>query len=469
MRTSLRLLLCSLCLPLLGCETEALVYQGLADDQDAVEAELGFAGDPANGAVYAVDISHWEGPQAQHAMDCLWDSNVRHVIAGTQVEEVTRQQLAMAVARGMTVDAYVYLYWGEDMSEQVRRAFSRVSGFPIGRLWLDLEEKPEGRGANELIALSRQAVDACRAKAPAGVGCGIYTGPGFWKTYMNDTPQLAEVPLWYAWYNDATSLSAWSSERFGGWAAPAGKQWAERVLCGIGLDRDTMQVVSTPAVVVDRTLPPQPSSVPPAPTGLWPTGKTQLTYLRLMADSIAWSTRWSFAVESWTGTQWVPYATWSQAVPFRTIYPYWKDRLYRVRARAQNAKGWGAWSGWAQIEQGTWPGARPPPEVGQPPNQPPPPAPVIPGAPTGLLPHGAVFSPGASVALSCDAVAGATGYQFAVEYLASGAWRSYYSYSAAGPKQIFYPQFKASYRFTVRAKSGSGLSPASSEAGFEVR
>lgn len=470
---------------LAGCgDADVRVYESMADEEAVAEAELGFAGDPANGAVYALDVSFWEGPIAQHSMDCFWDSNVRHLVAGTQVEEITRQQLAMAVARGMTVDAYVYLYWGEDMATQVQRAFGRVTGFPLGRMWLDIEEKPGSQGATALTAMARAAVEACRAQAPAGVGCGIYTGPGFWKTYMNDTSALADVPLWYAWYNDATSLSAWSVEKFGGWAAPAGKQWAERVLCGIGVDRNTMQVLTAPQVVVDRTAPPQPSTVPPAPTGVWPRGRTGLDYFRLMADSIPWTVRWTFALESWTGTQWAPYASWSQSVPSRTVYPYWLNRLYRVRARAQNAKGWGDWSGWVQIEQGTWPGARPPAEPGQPaptqpaptqpaptqpaPTQPPPsPPPAAPGAPTGLSPDGLVLSPGA-VTLSCNPVAGASSYEFAVEYLVNGAWRAYYTYLPSGPKQVFYPQVKASYRFTARARANGSLTPGSS-ATFEVR
>ena len=453
---------------LFACESEVHVYESLAEPEGVSEAELGFAGDPANGALYAVDVSMWEGPIAQHSMDCLWDSNVRHVVAGTQVEEVTRQQLSMAVARGMTVDAYVYLYWDEAMAAQVQRAFSRVTGFPIGRLWLDVEENVRGRPAAQVIELVQQAVDACRAQAPEGVDCGIYTGPGFWKSYLGNTTRFADVPLWYAQYNDVTSLSAWRTEKFGGWAAPAAKQWAERVLCGIGLDRNTMQVRTTPAVVVDRTVLPRPTAVPPAPTGLAPRGVTQLDYLRLMADSIPWATSWSFAVEHWSGTKWTTYATWSQAVPSRTIFPYWKNHLYRFRARATNAKGIGAWSDWAQVEVGAWTGARP--SQAPPPQQPPPtqPPPTEAGAPTDLTPNGDTLT-SASVTMACAPMTGATSYEFALEYLVSGAWRTYYAYQPTASKQTFYPAAKTSHRFTVRAKVNGAWTPASSPASFEVR
>ncbi|MEW5742455.1 MAG: GH25 family lysozyme, partial [Myxococcota bacterium] len=362
-------------LPLLlltGCASEVHVFESMAESEEVVEAELGFAGDPANNAVYAVDVSHWEGMIAQHSMDCLWASNVRHVVAGTQVEEVTRQQLAMAVRQGMTVDAYVYLYWDRDIAEQVRTAFGRVTGFPIGRLWLDVEENPAGRTPQQLIDLTQQAVDACRAQAPAGVDCGIYTGPGFWRSYLANTTRFSDVPLWYAQYNERTSLSSWSTEKFGGWAFPAAKQWAEKVLCGIGLDRNTMQVRTTPTVVVNRTPPPKPTAAPPAPEGLAPRGRTRLDYVRMMADSIPWTSSWQFAVEHWNGTKWVAYATWTQAVPSRKFWPYWLDHLFRFRARAQNAKGWGPWSDWVQLEVGTWTGARPPDAPPPPPTQPPP-------------------------------------------------------------------------------------------------
>ena len=39
----------------------------------------------------------------------------------------------------MTVDAYVYLYWDTDTMAQVDAAFQRVSGYPMGRMWLDIE------------------------------------------------------------------------------------------------------------------------------------------------------------------------------------------------------------------------------------------------------------------------------------------------------------------------------------------
>ncbi len=466
------LLLLTLALAACGPDS-SLTFEETSPGESVVEAEVTtFAGDPPNNALYSVDVSMWEGPIPQYSMDCLWSSNVRHVVAGTQVEEVTRQQLEMALARGMSVDAYVYLYWDRDMAAQVQTAFDRVRGLPIGRLWLDVEESAAGRSPQTMMDLVQQSVDACRAKAPAGVECGIYTGPGYWKSALANTTRFADLPLWYAQYNDVTSLSSWSRERFGGWTAPAAKQWAERVLCGIGLDRNTMQVVSSPSTVVDRTPAPRPTTAPPSPSGLAPGGKTGLEYVVMMAATIPHATRWTFAVESWNGQAWTSYASWDGSVPSRKFFPYWKQRLYRFRAKAQNAYGWSPWSGWQTLEVGSWTGPRPgtspvPPAPAPTPN--PTPAPVVPGAPSGLSPdQGARFTT-PSITLSCAPVAAATSYEFTLEFLSGGAWKPYFTYTRATPSTTFSPQSKTSYRFSVRAKVGAAFTPASSVATFEAR
>ena len=51
---------------------------------------LPFFGDPTNGAVFGVDVAMYRGRSRQAELDCYWDSGVRHVIVGTQVEEDAR-------------------------------------------------------------------------------------------------------------------------------------------------------------------------------------------------------------------------------------------------------------------------------------------------------------------------------------------------------------------------------------------
>lgn len=310
-----------------------------------------FYGDPANGAVFGVDISMWEGPMAQAEMDCFWASGVRHVVAGTQVEEVTRQQLAIAVARGMSVDGYVYLNWHDDIRAQMTEAFRRVQGFPIGRMWLDVEDEHfYGLGYKTIVQRLRDGLDECKKR---GVACGIYTGAGFWRTYMNDTKELADVPLWYARYSGGKTLAAWSTDKFGGWTKPAGKQWAEEALCKVGVDKDTIQPFAPPTVVVDRNLPPDTGLPPPAPTGQYPANGAVVTIdqAKLMVNLIPRATRYELALETWSGKEWRVYTTWSSTDGFRATYPP-RNMTYRFRARAQNAHGWGPWSPWAVFDYG---------------------------------------------------------------------------------------------------------------------
>jgi hypothetical protein len=472
LRSSLLLLLA---IGLAACG-EAPSDEAVGVETNPITPSPPFLGDPAKGAVFAVDVSHWEGPLAQREIDCFWESGVRHLIAGTQVEEVTRQQLAIADSRGMTVDAYVYLTWDKDVVAQVKEAFRRASGAPIGRLWLDVEENPRGLGANPLSELVQQALDACTAEAKGAVGCGIYTGPGFWKTYLANTTRFSAVPLWYAWYNAKKTLDAWSSEAFGGWTSPTGKQWAEQPLCGVGVDKDTIQVATQPRVVVDRALPADDGQPPPAPAGLYPEDGSVVTIdmVKLMTGTIPRATRTQLALERWDGAAWRGWYTWTVSDPFLRTYPK-RGSVYRFRARAQNAHGWGAWSSWVTFDYGSYGGPRPGAEPSSPtppapaPAPPAPPSPPEPaGAPTGLSPDGVSLS-SASVTLACAPVAGATRYELAIEHrLPGGQYTPYVTYTTTAPSKTFYPQIhKTSYRFRVRAETGGSFGAWSGFASFD--
>ena len=444
---------------------------GFGDDADLAQQALTpstpFYGDPQNGAVFGLDLSVWEGPIAQAEMDCFWASGVRHIVAGTQNEEVTRQQLAMAVSRGMSVDAYVYLYWNRDMKAQVDDAFQRAKGFPIGRMWLDVEEAPGSLGTNAILAKIAEAKNACIAQGTAE--CGIYTGPGFWKSYMLNTSQVSELPLWYAQYNGKKTLSDWGTEHFGGWQKPVAKQWAEETLCGVGPDKDTMQTVAPPAVVVDRTLPPDTKQPPPAPGGLYPADGSVVTIdnVKLMVGTLPRATRYELALEKWNGTEWRAWYTWASADGFVKTQPT-PNALYRFRARARNAYGVGPWSAYSTFDYGkytgTRPGASPPPQPTQPP--PPPPPAGVPGA---LSPDGTTVST-SGVTLSCSAVQGASSYELAIEYLSGATWVTYITYSPAGPSQTFYPAVHGTtYRWRARAKVNGTFGAWSSTASFQFK
>jgi hypothetical protein len=430
-----------------------------------------FAGDPQNGAEFAVDVSVWETPLAESQVDCLWASGVRHVVVGTQEADIAQQQLAMAVARGMTVDAYVYLYWDKDIASQVEAAFAMTAGQPIGRMWLDIEQSPGTVGQKTLVADIQTALATCQAHS--SVGCGIYTGSGFWKTYMGNTNVFSTVPLWYAIYNNKTSLSNWSTESFGGWPKPVAKQFATKPLCGAGgVDWDVMQVSATPTQTVDRTLPPDTGKPPPAPADLYPVDGQVIhwDYAKVMSGTIPRATQYQLAIEHWNGSAWVAYYTYGSADAYVRFSPAMPNSIYRFRVRALNAHGWGDWSSFSAFDYGTYDGTRPsttndPPPQQQPPtqNNPPPPA----GVPGDLSPPDGSTISTPNVTMTCSAVTSATSYQFAIQSNGSNGFVPYYTYTGSGPSRTFYPQTHGiDYRFQVRAMTSGTWGAWSSWATF---
>ncbi len=480
----------------LGAMTLGACATGLqgAEQDESSEGALTpapvFNGDPANHAIFGADVSVWETPLAQAEMDCFWASGVRHVIVGTQDEGVAREQLAMAVSRGMTVNAYVYLYWNTDLTAQVNQAFTFVQGFPIGRMWLDIEANPGSLKSSAVIADINQALTACQAQGV--VPCGIYTGPGFWTSYVSNTTAFDGTMLWWAEYDSLTSLSSWSSEHFGGWTSPVGKQWASKPLCGIGgVDWDTIQVSATPTVTVDRSTPTDTGVVPPAPGGLFPSNGyaypysagSQDNYAKIMSATIPLATSYQLDVERWSGKAWMPYYTWSSPDAFVKFSPSVPNEAYHFRVRAQNVHGWGPWSDWSWFVYGKYTGATPTepsapdsgvaptpspaPDAGHAPSPSPAPdagttpspSPAVDaghssdsgstpkstpdaasGGPTGLSPDGNEVFTTPNVTLTCSPVAGATEYQFAIQYQSASGYEPYYTYSTSGASVTFYPQ-----------------------------
>jgi hypothetical protein len=206
--------------------------------------------------------------------------------------------------------------------------------------------------------------------------------------------------------------------------------------------------------------------VPPAPAGLYPAdGATvRLDYVKLMAASIPYATSWQHALEVWdAGTQlWKTYYTWTSPVPFRKVSPVWTNRYFRVRVRAANSLGWGAWSGWNVFAFGQPTGPAP----GSPPPPPPPPPPDSGDVPTGLAPDGVTVTT-ASVTMTWGAVTGATRYEIGIETQAGTSWQSYVTYTTTTASKTFWPQIHAtSYRFRVRADRGAGYGAWSSFATF---
>lgn len=424
--------------------------------------------------IYGIDISVWSGTVTDTEMDCFWDEGVRHVIVGMQDYRIAKQQLDMAIARGMTVDAYVYLVWDGDVVRQVENAIAFLREYPIGMIWLDVEEDPAGRGRAELEGLVADALAACGDAA-----CGIYTAAWWWNPAMGGSSAFADVPLWYALYDGEPSLATWPSDEFGGWVEVWGKQYAGDLdLCGIDVDLNTIAVTTTASVPHPAPLP-VPPGLPAQPTGLDPDGSRVPTWqeVRMLCAAVPGATRYEFAIEYWSGSSYRAYYTYSGSTNARSFSPGFTNTAYRYRVRAANASGFGPWSSYARFDYGTVsapppsepppsepPPSEPPPSEpppSEPPPSEPPPSEPPPSEPPptedGLSPVDGSRVTTDSVTLSRNPITGATRYEHEIEYWNGSAFAHYYTYAGSSPSRTFWPAYRdTTYRWRVRTTTSAG-------------
>lgn len=194
---------------------------------------------PRAALVKGLDISVYSGNISPQEVSTWMSLGYSHVVVGSQNTSVARQQLATAVAGGMTVDVYVYLYFSSSMSAQVDKAVTIANGYPVGRIWLDIEDGPSasGLGVSTLTGKIQEAINACGT-----MPYGIYTGSGWWNNYMRGSTAFSSVPLWFANWDYTASLDTWSYQSFGGWSSPMGKQYqGDTTVGGVGVDTNVFR------------------------------------------------------------------------------------------------------------------------------------------------------------------------------------------------------------------------------------
>jgi GH25 family lysozyme M1 (1,4-beta-N-acetylmuramidase) len=426
--------------------------------------------------VHGVDISVWSGRVTDAEMECFWDHGVRHVIVGTQEIGIARQQMEMAIEHGMTVDAYVYLMWDRDMRRQVEDALAFARSYPVGMLWLDIEQDPAGLGREALEDRIQTAAEAC-----GDFPCGVYTGGWWWNAHMASSRIVEDLPLWYANYDGDPSIETYPSQRVGTWASPWGKQYAGDLdLCGIDVDLNTIRVTTTPSRA-HVGLPAPTAGLPAAPTGLSPTGYERVPgwmSARVLSRTIPGATRYDFEIESWNGARYATYYTYTSTTNAREFSPRNANTTYRFRVRATNGAGTGAWSAWSYFEYGTVasrppePGTTTPPPSEPPPSEPPPsepppsepppsePPPSEPPPATGSFgapsPADGARVTGSAITMTRGAIAGTGSYSFEIQYDAGGTYAHYYDYAGSSATRTFYPAYaNTAYRWRVRADAGA--------------
>jgi hypothetical protein len=384
--------------------------------------------------VFALDVSHWSGNIDGSDVACWKSNGVEHLVPGTQVEDITRQQLETAVAGGISVDAYVVLYWDQNIPSQVERALDVIRGLPVGRLWLDIEVYPGGRSVAQLETLIQQGVDSC-----GSMPCGIYTGKWWWDAYMKGSTRFSHLPLWYAYYDNVANLDTWSYQSFGGWPFSTGKQYGYGYLCGVNVDLNVMRVE-----------PPAGGEPPETPTGLYPPEGAIVTSssVTLAVTAVANATTYEFHIQYSDGALWQEYFTYRPSTNSQTFWPQFADTRYRFQVRAGNAYGWSAWSGWSTFDFGNAGGT--------------------PTAPTLLSPPDGAVVTTSSVTLAVEPIAGAIRYELEIDYWNGSAWQTYFTYRPSTSSQTFWPAFpNSAYRWRARAENVYGLGDWSSFRHFD--
>jgi Glycosyl hydrolases family 25 len=202
--------------------------------------------------VLAVDISNYTDPLTPSAVEGLKGAGVSHVIVqaidpppGYPVGR-TRQQIHLCQSAGLTVDAYVWLWFDLDIRD-IQRKLSLLDRLPIRQLWLDVEDTASIKYDQATCeAKVTAALAACDSfKTASQQKTGVYTGKWFWadQRYMGNTATYGDRELWDANYDEVADAAA-GFRPYGGWSAPRIKQYrGTSALAGIGgLDLNVLSV-----------------------------------------------------------------------------------------------------------------------------------------------------------------------------------------------------------------------------------
>jgi hypothetical protein len=229
--------------------------------------------------VLAVDISNYTDPLTPAAVEGLKSAGVSHVI----VQAIdpppgyppgrTREQVQLCQAAGLTVDAYVWLWFDLD-TQDIKRKLKLLDGLSIRQVWLDVEDTASIKYDQPTCEAK---VDAALAECDtflttSGQKTGVYSGRWYWadQRYMGNTAIYADRELWDANY-DSVADAAVGFRTYGGWPAPRIKQYrGTSVLAGIGgLDLNVLSVAEEQELVVG-SMPAQPDRASTPQTDLAP-------------------------------------------------------------------------------------------------------------------------------------------------------------------------------------------------------
>ena len=189
---------------------------------------------------YGIDVSSHQQRDLSETI-ALENPRPTHVVVRMYLpeESPSRQnsidQVKSARAAGCSAGAYLWAYRSLDARKSVRDAvaLAKECGIdPLPVIWIDCEiyksangQVDPGPNADWL----RAAVDEC---TKLNVQAGIYTGGWWWRGYLGNTTEFADLPLWTAQYYDGVADPG-AVDLYGGFKMAHAKQWNAS-----GLDRD---------------------------------------------------------------------------------------------------------------------------------------------------------------------------------------------------------------------------------------
>ena len=203
---------------------------------------------------FAIDISNYSGPLTHYQAAGLYNAGVRRCVVQLVNERILthREQVPMLLAAGIEVQFYVYVWFsaGEAfMQSRIAWAAREADMYPgaTKMIWLDCEQADTDDPPFDYIHLPvsptiRASVEAVRQY---GYQPGIYTAAWWWIPGASNSSEWADLPLWYANYDNDPALTPVS---FGGWGVPAMKQYAgEQTLVSVpNIDLNSYEAYSYP-------------------------------------------------------------------------------------------------------------------------------------------------------------------------------------------------------------------------------
>jgi len=224
----------------------------------------------------AVDMSNFTDPVSSADIEGLKAAGVGHVI----VQAVdpppnypagrTRAQIQACLDGGLTVDAYVWLWFDLDAND-IQRKLHLIAGLNVRQIWLDVEDTASVNYSQaDCEAKVTSALAACDAYPTSGGGrTGVYSGRWFWldRRYMGNCTTFADRLLWDANYDDVADARL-GYVPYGGWDRPTIKQFRGTTsVAGIGgLDLNVLSVELETQLTPPASEPTDPTTQPTDPT-----------------------------------------------------------------------------------------------------------------------------------------------------------------------------------------------------------